>query len=821
MRQILHDALPIDAELPRILAAFETGNRLILAAPPGAGKTTRVPLALAGLLGKPGLLDGRILMLEPRRVAARMAAERMAQSLGERLGETIGLSTRLGRHVSSKTRIEVITDGLFTRRILSDPALEGVDAVLFDEFHERRLNADLGLALALDVQAALREDLRVAVMSATLDTARTAGAIGAPVIESAGRQFPVQTIYLGRSGDPLEQRVARVIRQALRDNEGSILVFLPGAREINRVIQNLTGQETDALVLPLYGALPPGAQDEAVVPPRPGVRKVVLATDIAESSLTIEGVRIVIDAGLSRIAEETADGLGSRLLTVVASRASVDQRRGRAGRTAPGLCYRLWDEEATRGLPAAPMPEILTADLSGLALALAEWGEQDPERLTWMDTPPPGRLEGARAMLRELGALEAGGRLAPLGHELSRLPLNPRLGALIVRAQHPGERALAAEIAALLSERGIGGDSTDLNERLIRFRADRSPRARQLRQQASRWGGGATAEGDLARILVQAWPGAVARRRPGSDSAYLMASGRAAILPASDRLAQNEWLAIADLGGAAKDPRILLAAPLNEAVALASGQVVTEDTARYDTKSKRVAARRVRRLGAILLSETPLPRPDAALAARALLGAVEEEGLGVIGAERVAEETLNRVRLLAESGRMDRSALTPESLRAQMAVWLLPLLERLGGALPPDAAIRESLLASLDWETQTLIRREAPLKLDLPSGQTVQVDWCDPRAPLVSARVQALYGLSDHPHLAGGSLPVSIELLSPAMKPVASTRDIGAFWNAGYRDMVKDMRGRYPKHDWPEDPARAIAHAGRTKNRLGAGKGRP
>lgn len=808
------EALPIDDVMPEILRAMAAESRLVLAAPPGAGKTTRVPLALAGLIGAPGVINGRILMLEPRRVAARMAAERMASSLGERLGQTIGLTTRVDRKVSKGTRIEVITDGLFTRRILNDQELGGVGAVIFDEFHERRLNADLGLALAMDVQAVLREDLRLLIMSATLDTAAVAGAIGAPVIESEGRMYPVETRYLGRSEARIEDRMPKVIRQALREQEGSILAFLPGAREINRTAEALSGLGPDTLIAPLYGALSPADQDAAVSPAPPGKRKIVLATDIAESALTIEGVRIVIDSGLSRVAEEDLGGLGSRLTTVRASRASADQRRGRAGRTAPGVCYRLWDEAATRGLMAAPVPEILVSDLSGLALTLAEWGAQDAGALTWMDAPPPGKLKAARAALTALGALDEAGRLTERGREMSRLPLAPRLAALVASAPSPAEKALAAEIAAMMGERGMGGDSTDLTHRLQRFRADGSARARTLKQQAKSWGGGAAPGGALESLLAGAWPDQVARRRPGSAGSYLMASGRAAQVPPSDGLAKSEWLVVADLGGAAKEPRILLGLPISEAEALASQKMVTEERAAFDPKSGKFSARRVKALGAIILSEAPLPKPSAETAAAAMLAAVEAESFAALGAGEVIEETLSRLRVLSEAGLIAPPGMTQESLLASAADWLLPLLKRKGASVPAPHEVRDALIQSLDWPVQEALRLHAPLSLDLPSGQTARVDWLDPRAPLVSARAQAFYGLSEHPSLAAGRVPVTAELLSPGMKPVATTQDLARFWTGGYKDMAKDMRGRYPKHDWPDDPASARAHEGRTKKRL-------
>jgi ATP-dependent helicase HrpB len=806
--------LPIDEVLPSILATLAGANRLVLAAPPGAGKTTRVPLALAGLLGEPGVIPGRILMLEPRRIAARMAAERMAASLGERLGQSIGLTTRVDRKVSPATRIEVITDGLFTRRILSDPELKDVGAVLFDEFHERRLNSDLGLALACESQGVLSAGLRLLIMSATLDTASVAKRLAAPVIESQGRQYPVETRYLGRSDERIEERMAKAIRQALRQEDGSVLAFLPGAREIHRTAEALSGLGPDILLAPLFGALSPEQQDAAVSPAAPGRRKVVLATDLAESALTIEGVRIVIDSGLARVAEDEAGGLGARLTTVRASRASVDQRRGRAGRTAPGVCYRLWDEAATRGLTPAPVPEILAVDLSGLVLSLAEWGERDPAKLTWLDAPPAGKYRAAEAQLRALGALDASGALTVKGRDMARLPMAPRLAALIASAPGPAERALAAEVAALAGERGLGGESSDLRERLQRFRADSSPRARSLKAQAASWGGGAQPGGDLGRLLALAWPDQVARRRPGSEASYLMASGRAATISVTDSLAKFEWLVIAELGGAAREPRILLALALTEAEALASQKTLTEDRAQYDPKSGRFTARRVRALGAIVLSEAPLPKPSADAAGEAMLSAIGSAGFEAIGAGDVIEETLSRLRLLETAGLIRAPVGEAGVLVATARDWLLPMLRRKGACVPTPHEVREALVQSFDWPVQDALRREAPLTLDLPSGQQARVDWLDPRAPLVSARAQAFYGLTEHPKIAAGRVPVTVEMLSPGLKPVATTQDLARFWGAGYRDMAKDMRGRYPKHDWPDDPAQARAHEGRTKRRL-------
>jgi ATP-dependent helicase HrpB len=806
-------SLPIDEVLGEISARLGAAPRLVLAAPPGAGKTTRVPLSLAGFLDLPAVVEGRILMLEPRRIAARMAAQQMAKSLGEPLGKRVGLTTRVDRKVSADTVVEVITDGLFTRRILNDPELEGVGAIMFDEFHERRLNSDLGLALALESQMAFREDLKLLIMSATLDTARVSAVFDAPVVESEGRMFPVETRYLGRSQDWIEDRMAAAIRRALKEETGSILAFLPGAGEIQRTAERLEGLGPDVHVAPLFGALSPAEQDAAVQPAPDGQRKIVLATDIAESALTIEGVRIVIDSGLSRVAEDNIGGLGSRLSTVRASRASVDQRRGRAGRLEPGVCYRLWDEEATRGLMPAPVPEILSSNLSGLVLTLAEWGERDASNLTWMDAPPAGRLKAAAKLLLTLRAVDEDGRLTPLGSEMSRLPLPPRLAALVAGGAG-GERALAAEVATLAGERGVGGTSIDLRERLARFRQERSPRARVLQQQAKNWGKGAAPSGDLARLLAGAWPDEVARKRPGSTGTYLLASGRAATLPDGDALAKSDWLVVADLGGTSKEARISLAVPISEADALASGKIITEDRAEFDPKTGRFTARRVKALGAIVLSEAPLPKPSADVAAKAMLEAVREQGFGAIGAGEVVEETLSRIALLERAGLIETQGQSMDGLLASADDWLLPCLKKAGAQVPADHKVREALIASLDWQVQEALRTAAPLSLELPSGQTARVDYLDPRAPLVSARAQAFWGCAEHLRIANGRVPVTVEMLSPGMKPVATTQDLPAFWQGGYKDMAKDMRGRYPKHDWPEDPASARAHEGRTKKRL-------
>lgn len=809
--------LPIDEVLPRLRAALAEKTRLVLAAPPGAGKTTRVPIAL---LDEGWLAGRRILMLEPRRIAARMAAERMAATLGEKVGATIGLSTRVDRRVSATTRIEVVTDGLFTRRILGDPDLPGVGAVLFDEFHERSLAADLGLALARDVQGALRDDLRLVLMSATLDVARMAAAFDAGVVESAGRSFPVETIYLGRSADPVEDQAARAVRRALAAHDGSLLVFLPGMREILRTAERLADLPPDILVAPLYGALPPADQDRAVAPAPAGKRKIVIATDIAESSLTIEGVAIVIDAGLARVADYDPDGVGATLVTRRASRASVDQRRGRAGRLGPGVCYRLWDEEGTRGLPAEPVPEILAANLDGLVLALAEWGETDASRLAFIDPPPPGRLVAARAALAALGALDAEGNLTPRGRDMAALPMAPRLAAMIAGARTEAERALAAEIAALISERGLGGGSTDLRDRIERLRKDPAPRAAALKAQAKSWAKGATPAPVSAagRAIAGALPQTIARADPdrsGKERRYQLAGGRLVFLDAGDALSNEKWIAVADSTGAAAGARILAAAPLAEADALALGEVTVEETAQFDPVRRTVSGRRVKRLGAIELETAPLPRPAGDVARAAILAALRREGLALLNGRAAVDGALARLNLLHAQEGGAWPAFSEAMLLARLEDWLAPLLGD-----PPDIDrpgpddLRRGVFSLLDWRLQREIEALAPAAIETPAGRRIVIDYAAEGGPRVEARVQEFYGLAAHPAVMRGKVPLVVSLLSPAGRQVALTKDLPRFWREGYRDMAKDMRGRYPKHDWPDDPATARAHVGKTKARL-------
>ena len=802
--------LPIDSLLPEICATLETRNRLVLAAPPGAGKTTRVPLALAGLIGGAAGIEGRILVLEPRRLAARMAADRMASTLGERTGGRIGLSTRIERRVSSETVVEVITDGLFTRRLLADPGLDGVGAVLFDEVHERGLNTDLGIALALDSQSALREDLKLVVMSATLDTALMSRVLDAPVIESEGRQYPVDTRYLGRTRDRVEDQMASAIKRALREEDGSILAFLPGAGEIRRTAERLGQLPDNTSVHPLFGALSPAEQDAAVSPTEAGRRKIVLATDIAESSLTIEGVRIVIDSGMARVPEYDPAGGTARLITVRAARANVDQRRGRAGRMGPGVCYRLWDEAETLGLRASPTPEILNSDLSGLLLALAEWGEQDPDRLTWLDNPPAGRIAAARMALLEFGALQADGRLTERGKAMAKLPMAPRLASLIVSARNPGERALAANIAALVSEAGMGGASSDLSDRLAKFQADRGPRAKALQRQARQWGGDATPKGHPG-----AWPDRLARRRPATPGTYLLASGRAGQVDESGSLAKSDWLVVVDMIGKASGGRITLAAALDEAKVMEVAPPVTREIASFDPTRGVFLSRRVKSIGAIILSESPMPAPSGEAVREAFFDLVATDGFEPFGLNRAVETFLARLHRIRATSGDDWPDWTSEHLNTTARAWLgdsLPVSGKF--RIPTAGQVGDALKNALGWPKSREIDDLTPSAFDLPSGRAAPIDYLDANAPLIEVRVQEMYGLSRHPAICSGRVGLTVSLLSPARRPVAVTKDVPGFWSRGYRDMAKDMRSEYPKHDWPEAPASAKPHAGMTKKRL-------
>ncbi len=809
--------LPIDDVLDRLAATLAQGVAAVLVAPPGAGKTTRVPLAL---LDEPWTRGGRIILLEPRRLAARGAAERMAKTLGERVGDTVGLRVRLGSRIGPKTRIEVVTEGVFTRMILDDPELSGVAAVLFDEFHERSLDADFGLALALDAQAGLREDLRILVMSATLDGARVATLLGdAPVVTSEGRAYPVETRHLGR--DPrqrIEDEMAAAILRALSDEGGSVLAFLPGQGEIRRVETRLRERVRDPSVdiAPLYGAMDQRAQDLAVQPAVPGRRKVVLATSIAETSLTIEGVRVVVDSGLARVPRyEPALGL-TRLETVRASRAAVDQRRGRAGRTEPGVCYRLWEEAATGALPAFSAPEILAADLSGLLLDCAAWGVVDPGTLRFLDPPPAPALAEGRALLAAIGALDEAGRLTAEGRAIRDLPLPPRLARMLVAAGRGDDAALAADIAAVIVERGLGGDGTNLVHRVEAFRRERSGRAEDMRRMAAGWAaavagratGGRGDATDAGRVLAMAYPDRVARAR-GAPGAFLMVNGRAAAVEAHDALAREPFLAIAEIAGTAGSARILLAAPISaeEIEADFGDRIAERDEVTFDRAAAALRARRVRRLGAVSLAERPLPAPTGPDAARTLA-----EGIAALGIERLPwtkplQQWRNRVMFLRR-GAPDFPDLSDAALARAAADWLAPFIAGKTSLAQIGAdTLAEALHALLPWDLSRRLDSECPTHFEAPTGNRHAIDYEAEEGPVLAIRVQELFGLKDHPSVAGGRLPLVLHLLSPAHRPIQITRDLPGFWRGSWAAVKADMKGRYPRHPWPDDPASAMPTA--------------
>jgi len=837
------EPLPIDAALPQLAAALAGSNVAVLVAPPGAGKTTRVPLVLAR---EPWAERRKIIVLEPRRLAARAAAARMASTLGEAVGDTVGYRVRFASKVSRKTRIEVVTEGVFTRMVLEDASLEDVAALLFDEFHERSLDADLGLALARDVQTGLREDLRILVMSATIDGARVAKLLGdAPVIESHGRAYPVETRYRGRDPRaPIERAVADTVIEALRLEKGSVLAFLPGAGEIRRTEMFLRERISDpaADVVALYGALEADVQDRAIAPAPPGRRKVVLATAIAETSLTIEGVRIVVDSGLARVPRYEPDVGLTRLETVRVSRASADQRRGRAGRTEPGVCYRLWDEPQTASLAPANMPEILAADLSSLALDLAHWGVADHATLAFLDPPPRAALNEAKALLNELGAIDRDGRITEEGRRLRRLPLPPRLARMVVDAGD--DAALAADIALLLTERGLGGNDVDLAHRLDELRRDRSRRAQDARAMARRWAEVANAGADDAKVgattfppplrgrdrergddrrltpgvlLALAYPDRIAKTR-GASGAFLLANGRGANLDPASALSREPFLAVGEIAGTAAQGRILLAAalPLVDIEAHFGDRIEHRDQVTFDEASASLRGRHLRRLGALVLADRPSRVQPDDDTPRLLAEGIARIGIDKLPWTKSLRQWRDRVMFLrrhnlpksaiADLGGEEWPDLSDAALTATVNDWLEPIL-MLKTAVD-QVHIDEftnALEVLLPWKLRRRLDAEAPTHFAAPSGSSVPIDYEAEDGPKLSIRVQELFGLDRHPAIAGGRVPLVIELLSPAHRPVQVTRDLPGFWRGSYAAVKAEMKGRYPRHPWPDDPLSAPA----------------
>ncbi|MHA6686110.1 ATP-dependent helicase HrpB [Mesorhizobium sp. A556] len=801
--------LPVSAALPALGEALAAGNAAVLVAPPGAGKTTLVPLAL---LDAPWRGDGKIILLEPRRLAARAAARRMASLLGEEPGETVGYAMRMENRTSARTKILVVTEGVFSRMILDDPELPGIAAVLFDEFHERSLDGDFGLALALDVQGALRPDLRLLVMSATLDGARVARLLSdAPVIKSQGRAFPVDIRYQERpAGMPVEDAMARAIRAALADETGSILAFLPGQREILRTAERLEGRlAADTVIVPLYGLLDGKAQDAAIKPSPAGQRKVVLATSIAETSITIDGVRVVIDSGLSRLPRfEPASGL-TRLETVRASRASADQRAGRAGRTQAGVAIRLWRAEQTAALPAFTPPEILEADLSGLVLDCAAFGVADPATLSFLDPPPAPALAEARTLLRALHAIDDAGRLTEQGRSMRRLALPVRLAHMVAEAAKTGHARDAAQLAVLLTERGLGGDGVDLERRLMRFRNEKSPRANAARQLAEKLARSIsprvdphrTGEKNSGALLLHAWPDRIAKAR-GTRGRFVLANGSGAALDPADPLAGEAFLVVADLTGKAQNARITAAAAIDEADirAAVGDRIETRRETLFDPDRRAVRVRETVRLGAITLSERMLPAPSGADADRAIIDALREHGLALLPWSRQAEILRRRLSWLHRGLGTPWPEVSDAALLENLEEWLEPFLTGAAAFATIDAStISAGLVSLVPHDLQRKIEALAPTHFDAPSGSRVPIRY-DEEGPVLAIRVQELFGLDRHPSIAGGTVPLTVELLSPAHRPIQTTRDLPGFWRGSWADVRADMRGRYPRHVWPENP---------------------
>ncbi len=793
--------LPIHAVLPQLLAALRAGSGAVLIAPPGAGKTTAVAPAL---LDQPWC-SGSVILLSPRRVAARAAAERMAELLGEAPGETIGYLTRLDSKRSARTRVLVMTEAIFVSTITSDPELAGVSAVLFDEAHERHLDSDLGLALAIESQQVLRPDLRLVVMSATIDGARFASLLGvAPVVESEGKAHPLAIRWLGARPDlRIEDAMTSAVLTAWREESGDVLAFLPGVGEIERVRERLAEKLPQALVLPLHGQCEPAAQRAAIRRDPQGRRRIVLATAIAETSLTLDGVSVVVDAGLSRRAEfDKAAGV-TRLVTHRASQAAAAQRAGRAARQGPGTAYRLWEEAGHPGRAPFDPPEILTSDLAPLLLTLAGWGAGDPAALPWLDPPPPAALAAAKALLQSLGGLDQAGRITPHGRAMASLPMEPRQAhMLLYAAQHGAERD-AARLALLLQERGLGGRGEDLAARLDRWNSDRSARADASRKLAERWakaarglvqGAGGEAP-PLGVLLAEGFPDNLARSRSPTGEEWLAAGGRGLRLDPASSLARAPWLAVGEAQGEAKGARITGAIALDEAEVTRwlAHRIERRSTLRWVADERRVEALLESRLGAVTLARGPDPAPDRDALRLFLCERVRADGLDLLPLSAASRSLLRRARFAGVE------TLSEESLRADLEQWLAPLLDRRLDAVAPGK-LHEALRARLDYAGQQQLERLAPAQFTSPAGSSHAIDYDDPGGPSVEVRVQALFGLDRHPTFGQPSQPLLLKLTSPGGKPVQTTRDLPGFWRGSWKDVQRDMKGRYPKHRWPDAP---------------------
>jgi ATP-dependent RNA helicase HrpB len=820
-------SLPIGVALPALKTALAGAGGAVLEAPPGAGKTTLVPLAL---LDAAWLGGRKILMLEPRRLAARAAARRMAQMLGEEVGATVGFRTRLETRVSGNTRVEVITEGILPHMLASDPALEGVGIVIFDEYHERSLDADLGLALTLETKRYLREELRLLVMSATLDGERIAALIDAPRVTSAGRSFPVELRYLDRPAqDRFAAGVAAAIRRALDEDDGSVLVFLPGGAEIRRVERLLGDLGADVIVAPLYGDLPPAAQDAALAPAPDGRRKIVLATSIAETSLTIEGIRVVIDGGLARGPRfDPASGM-TRLVTTRVSQAAAAQRAGRAGRLAPGIAYRLWPEREQPQLAAYALPEIREADLAPLLLTLAASGNNDPTALSWLDPPPGAALAQAHTLLMDLGALDDGGRITQEGQAMAALPLHPRLAHMALRAKARGQGRLAAAIAALLMERDVVRAAPQTRDADLRLRvellAERGATrdlppglsldrgglqrtrdaVRQIARQLNLRGDESIDAAEAGSVLALAYPDRIAQSR-GAAGQFRLASGGGAELPASDPLAKEEFLAVAELDGERKTARIFLAAPLSRAAIEEdfAGRIATTDSIEWDAASEAVLARRRRMLDALVLDDHPLRAPSQEQIAAALLEGIRALGLAALPWSREAESLRRRIEFLHRTLGKPWPDFSDAALLETLEDWLAPYLAGITRrAQFGQIELAEALAARLDYAQRRALDELAPSHVAVSSGSRVAVNYGQGDVPVLAVKLQEMFGATATPTIAGGKVPLILHLLSPAGRPLQVTRDLAGFWKNVYPQVRGEMRGRYPKHPWPDDPLTA------------------
>ncbi|WCK54463.1 ATP-dependent helicase HrpB [Aneurinibacillus sp. Ricciae_BoGa-3] len=836
--------LPIESALPALKEALHRQESAVLVAPPGAGKTTRVPLAL---LEEPWLAGRRILMLEPRRLAARSAARYMAASLREQVGQTVGYRVRMDTRVGPATRIEVITEGVLTRFLQTDPALEDVGLIIFDEFHERSLHADLGLALSQQSQSVLREDLRILIMSATLDAEPVSALLrDAPVVVSEGRAFSVETHYINKPiNGHIEPAVVQAILHALDTESGDILVFLPGAAEIKRVEAELLQKRlgNDIRIAPLYGRLSREAQDMAVSPCPPGERKVVLATSIAETSLTVEGVRIVIDSGMARVPRFSPRTGMTRLETVRVSRASADQRRGRAGRQGPGVCYRLWTEQEQRLFAPRSTPEILEADLTALALELAAWGISNPDELLWLDPPPGAAFSQARELLTRLGALDERGLITTHGRRMADFGVHPRLAHMLLKADALGLGSLACELAAVLNERDVLRDSALNADLRLRIEAIRNSKkngpgfgsgphmdsavSRRILAEVNQWqkmleltvegeeDNGEMDDTDLEKcglLLAFAYPDRIAQRKPTGK--FLLRNGRGAILPKLQPLSNTSYLVAAELDDQTSESRILLAAPVELSLLEHhfSEQIKTERTTVWDKERQAVKSRKRMWLGALLLQDVPITDADMEILLNALLSGVADEGLEILPWTKTARQFRQR---LAFMHTLDNvwPDVSDEALIASLTDWLGPHVYGLRSRSDLQKLNMVEIIQSiLPWEQRRELDEHAPSHITVPSGSRIPVDYSDPSSPVLAVRLQEMFGLKETPRIGRAKIPLMLHLLSPAQRPVQVTRDLASFWKNAYFEVKKDLKGRYPKHYWPDDPVGAVP-TNRTKPR--------